>query len=200
MERQTKRTAAKPAAKRKAAPAKTAKGGVKADNSGKAPAGKAKAGPAKAAPAKLAKTKPAVDGAGLPTRKATAKKKTAKAGKAADALLKIVASSLDDDQAVDVAVIDLAGKTSIADYMVVASGRSQRQVGAMADHLAQRIKKEGFGRAKLEGMPQNDWVLVDAGDVIVHLFRPEVRTFYSLEKMWAADFDAEEDAEAASGA
>lgn len=194
MERQTKRTAAKPAAaKRQAAPLK---GAGKADK-----AAQAKAPATKAAPASpRAKPKPAVNRAGLPTRKAPAKKKAAKAGKAADALLKIVERSLDDDQAVDVAVIDLAGKTSIADYMVVASGRSQRQVGAMADHLAKRIKSEGYGRAKLEGMPQNDWVLVDAGDVIVHLFRPEVRSFYSLEKMWAADFDADAEPEAASGA
>jgi ribosome-associated protein len=142
--------------------------------------------------------KPAVDKAGLPKRKAApkaakspGKKKPAAATKAADALLRLVERSLDDDKAVDVAVLSLAGKTSIADYMVVASGRSQRQVGAMAEHLAQRIKKEGLGAAKVEGMPQNDWVLVDAGDVIVHLFRPEVRTFYNLEKMWAADFDAE---------
>ncbi len=198
MERQTKRTAAKPAAaKRKAAPVKTSKGAGKAAKAAKAKAPRPKAA-AKAAP--RANPKPAVNRAGLPARKASAKKKTAKSGKAADALLKIVERSLDDDQAVDVAVIDLAGKTSIADYMVVASGRSQRQVGAMADHLAKRIKSEGYGRAKLEGMPQNDWVLVDAGDVIVHLFRPEVRSFYSLEKMWAADFDADADAAAASGA
>lgn len=96
--------------------------------------------------------------------------------------------SLDDDQAVDISTIPLAGKTSIADYMVVASGRSQRQVGAMADHLAQRFKAAGYRRVTIEGMPQCDWVLVDAGDVIVHLFRPEVRSFYNLEKMWSADF------------
>ncbi len=96
--------------------------------------------------------------------------------------------SLDDDQAVDISTISLAGKTSIADYMVVASGRSQRQVGAMADHLAQRFKAAGYRGVTVEGMPQCDWVLVDAGDVIVHLFRPEVRSFYNLEKMWSADF------------
>ena len=113
------------------------------------------------------------------------------------ALLRIVEKSLDDDQAVDVASIPLAGKTTIADHMVVASGRSQRQVGAMADHLVQRLKAAGLKGIAVEGMPQNDWVLVDAGYVIVHLFRPEVRTFYNLEKMWEADFvdpDAEPDA------
>ena len=135
---------------------------------------------------------PAVTAAGLPKRKANpATQRKAAALKAAKALLQVVERSLDDDQAVDVAVIDLAGKTSIADYMVFASGRSQRQVGAMADHLARRIKTEGHGSARVEGMPQCNWVLVDAGDVIVHLFRPEVRTFYNLEKMWAADFDAD---------
>ena len=197
MERQTKRTAAKPAAtKPKAAP----KRAPKADKAVKAKAPEAKrAKPApKATAPKGAAPKPAVDKAGLPNRKAPAKKKTAKgASKASDALLKVVQRSLDDDQAVDIAVIDLAGKTSIADYLVVASGRSTRQVGAMAEHLSKRIKTEGFGRPHLEGMPQNDWVLVDAGDVIVHLFRPEVRTFYNLEKMWSAEFDPE--AEAATG-
>lgn len=191
MERQTKRTAAKAAtAKPKAAPKRAATAGK---------AGKAKGPQAAKDATKLANRPPAVNDAGLPQRKApAAKKKATKASsKAAAALLKVVERSLDDDQAVDVSIIDLAGKTSIADYMVVASGRSQRQVGAMAEHLAKRIKTEGFGRAHLEGMPQNDWVLVDAGDVIVHLFRPEVRTFYNLEKMWSADFDAE--AEAATG-
>lgn len=94
---------------------------------------------------------------------------------------------LDDNQAVDVMTIDLAGKSSVADYMVVASGRSTRQVGAMADYVARAVKSGGFGRAPMEGAERCDWVLIDAGDVIVHLFRPEVREFYSLEKMWDAD-------------
>ena len=102
-------------------------------------------------------------------------------------LLELVKTSLDDDKAEDIVVIDLAGKSSIADHMVIANGRSQRQVGAIADHLSRRLKESGFGTAKVEGMPACDWVLVDAGDVVVHLFRPEVRGFYNLEKMWSAE-------------
>jgi len=102
-------------------------------------------------------------------------------------LLKIVRDTLDDSKAADVVVIDLKGKTSIGDHMVVASGRSQRHVGAVADHLIKKLKDEGYGRARVEGLPQCDWVLIDAGDVIVHVFRPEVREFYNLEKMWSAD-------------
>lgn len=103
----------------------------------------------------------------------------------ADALHSLVLASLDDDQAVETVSIPLAGKSSIADYMVVASGRSTRQVASMAQKLAEKIKAE-FGRnPRIEGLPTADWVLIDAGDVIVHLFRPEVRTFYNLERMWA---------------
>jgi len=102
-----------------------------------------------------------------------------------EALHKLVLASLDDDQAVDTVSIPLAGKSSIADHMVVASGRSTRQVASMAQKLAEKIKAE-FGRsARIEGLPNADWVLIDAGDVIVHLFRPEVRSFYNLERMWA---------------
>src|ERR1039457_3190055 len=82
--------------------------------------------------------------------------------------------------------IDLKGKSSIGDYMVVTSGRSQRHVGAVADHVAKDIKAAGVPGVRVEGMRQGDWVLIDAGDVIVHVFRPEVRTFYNLEKMWSA--------------
>ena len=102
-----------------------------------------------------------------------------------EALHALVMSSLDDDQAVETVSIPLAGKSSIADYMVVASGRSTRQVASMATKLAEKIKAE-FGRSpRIEGLPTADWVLIDAGDVIVHLFRPEVRSFYNLERMWA---------------
>lgn len=102
-----------------------------------------------------------------------------------EALHALVMSSLDDDQAVETVSIPLAGKSSIADYMVVASGRSTRQVASMAAKLAEKIKAE-FGRSpRVEGLPTADWVLIDAGDVIVHLFRPEVRTFYNLERMWS---------------
>ena len=102
-----------------------------------------------------------------------------------EALHQLVLASLDDDQAVDAVSIPLAGKSSIADHMVIASGRSTRQVAAMAQKLAERIKAAGFGHVRIEGLPAADWVLVDAGDVVIHLFRPEVRTFYNLERMWA---------------
>lgn len=102
-----------------------------------------------------------------------------------EALHRLVLASLDDDQAVDTVSIPLAGKSSIADHMVIASGRSTRQVASMASKLTEKIKAE-FGRAvRVEGLPTADWVLIDAGDVIVHLFRPEVRSFYNLERMWA---------------
>ena len=97
----------------------------------------------------------------------------------------LVLASLDDDQAQEVVSIPLEGKSSIADHMVIASGRSTRQVAAMAQKLAERIKKAGMGPVRLEGLPAADWVLIDAGDVVVHLFRPEVRSFYNLERMWA---------------
>lgn len=106
---------------------------------------------------------------------------------APETVLDTVQRSLEDDKAVDVVTIDLDGKSSIADHMVVASGRSHRQVAAMADHLVARLKHLGLGRIAVEGLKQADWVLVDAGDVIVHLFRPEIRSFYNLEKMWGMD-------------
>jgi len=99
-------------------------------------------------------------------------------------LLKLVETSLDDDKAEGIVVIDLAGKTSLTDYMVIASGTSQRQVGAMADHLREKIKASGIKSVSIEGQGMCDWVLIDAGDIVVHLFRPEVREFYNLEKMW----------------
>ena len=102
-----------------------------------------------------------------------------------EALHSLVMQSLDDDQAVEVVTIPLAGKSSIADHMVIASGRSSRQVASMATKLADRNKQK-FGRiVRIEGLPVADWVLIDADDVIVHLFRPEVRSFYNLERMWA---------------
>ena len=102
----------------------------------------------------------------------------------ADELHALVLQSLDDDQAQEVVTIPLEGKSNIADHMVVASGRSSRQVAAIAQKLAERIKKSGRS-ARIEGLPTADWVLIDAEDVIVHLFRPEVRSFYNLERMWA---------------
>jgi ribosome-associated protein len=97
----------------------------------------------------------------------------------------LVLQSLDDDQAQDIISISLAGKSVIADHLVIASGRSTRQVTAMAQKLAERIKHGRFGHVRIEGLPAADWVLVDAGDVVVHLCRPEVRSFYNLERMWA---------------
>ena len=104
---------------------------------------------------------------------------------AANEVLELVRHSLDDDKAMDIAVIDLEGKTNIGDFMVLASGSSQRQVGAMTEHLQSKLKSAGLGRVAVEGVAQCDWVLIDAGDVIVHLFRPEVREFYNLEKIWS---------------
>jgi len=109
-------------------------------------------------------------------------------------LLRLVTDSLDADKAEDVVSIDLRGKTSMADHMVIANGRSSRQVLSMAEHLARRIKEAGFGTVQVEGKAQGDWVLIDAGDVIVHLFRPEVRAFYNLEKMWSVTLPAEQTA------
>jgi ribosome-associated protein len=102
-------------------------------------------------------------------------------------LLALVRASLDDDKAEEVAVIDLAGKSNIADFMVVASGRSSRQVGAMAEHLRAKLKTAGVKGISVEGAARADWVLIDGGDIIVHLFRPEVRAFYAIEKMWGEE-------------
>lgn len=103
------------------------------------------------------------------------------------ALENLVLSKLDDDKAQDVIFIDLKGKSAMADGLVVASGRSHRHVGAMADHLLRSLKEAGYGRCRVEGLPNCDWVLIDTGDVIIHLFRPEVRAFYNIEKIWAVD-------------
>jgi len=97
----------------------------------------------------------------------------------------LIMDQLEEDQAQDIVSIAMAGKSSIADFMVVASGRSTRQVASIAQKLAELVKKAGYGPVRLEGLPAADWVLLDAGDVVVHLFRPEVRSFYNLERMWA---------------
>jgi len=99
----------------------------------------------------------------------------------------LIEKALDDDQADNVVSIDLIGKTSIADYMIVASGRNTRHIATMAEKLRDRLKTVGIGDVEIEGQAQCDWVLIDAGDVIVHLFRPEVRSFYNIEKMWGLD-------------
>jgi ribosome-associated protein len=100
-----------------------------------------------------------------------------------------VEKTLDDTKAEDVVVVSLADKSSIADHMVIASGRSQRQIGAMAEHLREALKASGLRQVLIEGQANSDWVLIDAGDIVVHLFKPESRAFYALEKMWAVDFD-----------
>ena len=128
---------------------------------------------AQTAPASAGSSKPARMGDAPPSAMATP-----------GSLLALVLDSLDEDQAIDVVSIPLEGKSSIADFMVIASGRSTRQVAAIATHLAERLKQQGHGSPRIEGLPAADWVLIDAGDVVVHLFRPEVRSFYNLERMW----------------
>lgn len=105
--------------------------------------------------------------------------------KGREPLFDIVMRSLDEDQAQDIIAIPLEGKSAVADHMVIASGRSTRQVAAIAQKLAERIKNGGYGNSRIEGLPAADWVLIDAGDVVIHVFRPEVRSFYNLERMWA---------------
>jgi ribosome-associated protein len=102
-------------------------------------------------------------------------------------LEELILTRLDEDKAEDVVFIDLKDKSSVADAMIVASGRSQRHVGALADHLLRALKEQGHGRCRVEGLPHCDWVLIDAGDVIIHIFRPEVRSFYNIEKIWSVD-------------
>ena len=103
----------------------------------------------------------------------------------------MITTSLDDDKAENILTISLDGKSAIADYMVVASGASSRQVAAMAEHLQFKLKQKNVDVLGLEGLRQGDWILIDANDVIVHIFRPEVREFYGLERMWANDVSAE---------
>lgn len=98
--------------------------------------------------------------------------------------LEIVLNSLDDSKAENIVSIDIQGKSPLADYMIIASGRSHRHVAAVADHLLRGLKEAGFGAARVEGLAGADWVLIDTGDIIIHVFRPEVREFYNIEKMW----------------
>jgi ribosome-associated protein len=131
-------------------------------------------------PKVASKTKPAVN-AGAPARIETPKPEAY----TNQSLLSIVMAQLEDAKAEDIIAINLDGKTAIADNMVVASGRSNRHVGAIADQLVDKLKEAGHRHIRVEGMDQCDWVLVDAVDVVVHLFRPEVRSFYNLEKLWS---------------
>jgi ribosome-associated protein len=113
-------------------------------------------------------------------------------GQKSAALLKDIIHWLDEAKAEHVVTIDLAGKSSIGDYMVIATGRSDRHVSAVAEQLQRKLKEKGLGRVRTEGLQAGDWVLLDTGDIIVHVFRPEVREFYNLEKMWSADRPAEQ--------
>jgi ribosome-associated protein len=116
-----------------------------------------------------------------PRRKASASKR---AGPPTQALLALAEKILDDGKAEDLVAIDLHGKSDIADYLLIATGRSQRQIMALAQHLLDGLKAAGHGKLTAEGMRHGEWVLIDAGDVVVHLFKPEARAYYNLEKMW----------------
>lgn len=103
-------------------------------------------------------------------------------------LIDVVLKSLEDAKAEGTLAIDVTGKSALSDHMVVTTGRSNRHVGAIADQLVKAMREAGYGKPRVEGLPHCDWVLVDGGDVIVHVFRPEVREFYNIEKMWQAEF------------
>ncbi|MBV9540805.1 MAG: ribosome silencing factor [Alphaproteobacteria bacterium] len=130
-----------------------------------------------------------------PVKRAAPKKAAAPKKKAAapaslpedDALLERIRTSLDDDKALDIVTIPLGGRSSLADAIVIATGTSSRHVASIADHLARRLKEAGYGTRPVNGAQQGDWVLVDAGDVIVHIFRAEVRDYYNLESMWSVE-------------
>ncbi|MBA3039899.1 MAG: ribosome silencing factor [Alphaproteobacteria bacterium] len=100
--------------------------------------------------------------------------------------LELVLASLEDSKAEDIVTINIVGKSALGDYMVVVSGRSNRHVAAISEHLISDLKDEGYGSPRVEGLEAGDWVLIDTGDIIVHVFRPEIREFYNIEKMWAA--------------
>jgi ribosome-associated protein len=163
--------------KTKAAAPKPAKKSVKK------PSRKAASAP-KAAPAKAKAAKPKAKPAKKPAPKKAAAPAPAKAAPISDLMRRIVAS-LEDDKAEEIVTVDLAGRSSLCDAAVIASGRSTRHVMSIAEHLARRLKEEGYGTRPVTGAAQGDWALVDAGDVIVHVFRPEVREYYDLEGMWA---------------
>ncbi len=152
-----------------------------------------RAGPRKPAKPKL----PAADKTpGTPRKKAAAAGPRAGARRAPpaepsllDRLQRAIVASLEDDKAEAIVTLDLAGKASFCDRMVIASGLVDRQIAAMAEHLSDKLAQAGVKRVQIEGAPGADWVLIDAGDIIVHLFKPEARAMYALEKMWGADLD-----------
>jgi ribosome-associated protein len=106
-----------------------------------------------------------------------------------DRLQAVIVGSLEDDKAENVVSMDLAGKAMFCDRMVIASGLADRQISAMAQHLSEKLKDAGLKRVQVEGAGGSDWVLIDAGDIVIHLFKPEARTMYALEKMWGQDLD-----------
>jgi ribosome-associated protein len=132
--------------------------------------------------------------AGPRTRKAATPKTTQPE---LDRMQSIICTSLEDDKAENILAIDLAGRASFADRMVVATGLADRQISAMATHLSEKLHEAGFKKVRTEGANGTDWLLIDAGDIIIHLFKPEARTLYALEKMWGSDLD--EPAEEAEG-
>jgi ribosome-associated protein len=132
----------------------------------------------------LSRTEPAATAAPASTPAAAASVPDRQAGYSSRELLDTILTSLDDDKAEDVVQIDLSGRSAMADHMVVASGRSSRQVAAIAEKLLERLKEKFRLTSRVEGKETGDWVLIDTGDVVVHVFRPEVRAFYQLEKMW----------------
>jgi ribosome-associated protein len=106
-----------------------------------------------------------------------------------DRLQAVIVGSLEDDKGENIVTLDLAGKASFADRMIIATGLADRQISAMATHLQEKLREGGFGRVRIEGEGGSDWVLIDAGDIVVHLFKPDSRDLYALEKMWGADLD-----------
>ncbi len=138
-----------------------------------------------AAPAKKKKIAAKASKAAKPVKKKAPVPKPARKAPVQSELLTRILASLDDDKAENIVTIDLEGRSALCDAAVIASGRSSRHVAAMADHLARRLKENGYGTRPVSGAGQGDWVLVDAGDVIVHIFRPEVREYYDLEGMWS---------------
>ncbi|HTU54041.1 MAG TPA: ribosome silencing factor [Acetobacteraceae bacterium] len=124
------------------------------------------------------------------------RRRKAKEATALDAVQAAIVQSLEDDKAENLVTLDLVGRASFADRMVIATGLADRQIATMARHLEEKLKALGFGRLAIEGRPGSDWVLVDAGDIVVHLFKPEARSHYALERMWGVELGPEEQASA----
>jgi ribosome-associated protein len=136
-------------------------------------------------PARKSAVKKARKAKAVKASKKTPAKKTARSKPPQSDLIQRITASLEDDKAEDIVTIDMGGRSSLCDAVVIASGRSSRHVMAIAEHLSRRLKENGYGTRPVTGGAQGDWVLVDAGDVIVHVFRPEVRDYYDLEGMWS---------------